>query len=314
MDDGGSPYIGLSIVLLIIVSGALLWIWRQKAMAAKRKKLTEEGIMSMVNEGNEQGVVLDSEAEMIHNIFAYSDKEAKDIMTHRKNIIALDGMMTLLEAINFITESANSRFPVYIENIDNIIGVLHIKEILKVCAHQEYYDRPIKEIRDLIRKADFIPETRNIHVLFQEMQSQKNHMVIVVDEYGQTAGIVALEDILEEIVGNIFDEHDEYEEMILKQPDGSFLMNGLADFEDVEKALFISSENKDDYETLNGFLISKIDRIPDENDRIEIKAHGYCFKILAVENKIIQKVSVTKMPIGEEEEDSACQKREIMIE
>ena len=256
--------------------------------------LTEEEIMSMVNEGHEQGVLLASEAEMIHNIFEFGDKEARDIMTHRKHVIALDGNMTFAEAMDFMTERANSRFPVYIDDIDNMIGVLHIKEPLKISTQQERYGQKIKDIRDLVRKVDFIPETRNINTLFTEMQAKKNHMVIVVDEYGQTAGIVAMEDILEEIVGNILDEHDEYEEMIKRQTDGSFLINGMADFEDVEKALGISSAEEDAYETLNGFLISKIDRIPEENDRIEVESHGYRFKILAVENKMIQKVSVVR--------------------
>ena len=256
--------------------------------------LTEEEIMSMVNEGHEQGVLLASEAEMIHNIFEFGDKEARDIMTHRKHVIALDGNMTFAEAMDFMTERANSRFPVYIDDIDNMIGVLHIKEALQISTQQERYGQKIKDIRDLVRKVDFIPETRNINTLFTEMQAKKNHMVIVVDEYGQTAGIVAMEDILEEIVGNILDEHDEYEEMIKRQTDGSFLINGMADFEDVEKALGISSAEEDAYETLNGFLISKIDRIPEENDRIEVESHGYRFKILAVENKMIQKVSVVR--------------------
>ena len=277
---------------------------------------TEEEIMSMVNEGHERGVILASEAEMITNIFEFDDKEAKDIMTHRKNIVALDGDMTFAEALEYIKESGNSRFPVYIDDIDNIIGVLHIKEALRICIHQEFYDRQLRTIRDLVRKVDFIPETRNINTLFKEMQSKKTHMVIVVDEYGQTAGIVAMEDILEEIVGNILDEHDEYEEMIRKQTDGSFLMNGMADFEDVAKVLEFPEEEENVYETLNGFLIAQIDKIPDEDDCIEVKCHGYCFKILAVENKIIKKASVTRILESEENDgtDSSCQKPEIMIE
>ena len=270
--------------------------------------VTEEEIISMVNEGHEQGVLLASEAEMINNIFEFGDKEAKDIMTHRKNIKSLEGEMTFAKAMDFMTESGNSRFPVYTDDIDNIIGVLHIKEALQICTDQNYYDRPIQEIPNLVRKVDFIPETRNINILFKEMQAKKSHMVIVVDEYGQTSGIVAMEDILEEIVGNILDEHDDYEEMILKQTNGSFVMNGMADFEDVAKALGLEeTEEEDAYETLNGFLISKIDKIPEDDDRIEVIAHGYCFKILAVENKIIQKVLVT------EAEDSPCQNLERMV-
>lgn len=279
--------------------------------------VTEEEIISMVNEGHEQGVLLASEAEMIHNIFEFGDKEAKDIMTHRKNIIALEGNMTFAEALDVMMDSKNSRYPVYIDDIDNIIGVLHIKEAMPICIHQEYYDQPISQIRDLIRKVDFIPETRNINTLFKEMQSEKSHMVIVVDEYGQTAGIVAMEDILEEIVGNILDEHDEDEEMIQKQFDGSYIMNGMTDFEDVAKILDIPVLEDDTYETLNGFLISQIDKIPSDDDKISVNVCGYCFKVITVENKIIQKVSVTKIPESKEAEesaDSSCQKPEIMIE
>lgn len=278
---------------------------------------TEEDIISMVNEGHERGVILASEAEMIHNIFEFDDKEAKDIMTHRKNITALDGELLFEEAMEFMKESSNSRFPVYIGDIDNIIGVLHIKEALRICTHREYYRMPVNQIPDLIRKVDFIPETRNINTLFKEMQSEQTHMVIVVDEYGQTAGIVAMEDILEEIVGNILDEHDdECEEMIRRQQDGSFLLNGMADFGDVAKALAFEAGEDETYETLNGFLVAKIDKIPDENDRIEVRAHGYCFKILAVEHKIIKKARAARIleEEGDVPADSSCQNAEIMVE
>lgn len=293
MDDGASPQIGL-IVLCVLAVVILVYLFWKKLTAAGKEDVTEEEIISMVNEGHEQGVLEASEAEMIHNIFEFDDKEAKDIMTHRKHIIALDGNMTFSEALEFIKKHANSRFPVYIDNIDNIIGVLHIKEALLICTEQEYYDKPICEIQNLVRKIEFIPETRNINTLFKEMQKEKSHMVIVVDEYGQTAGIVAMEDIIEEIVGNILDEHDKDEDMMKKQPDGSFLMHGMADFEDVVKILDIEISEEDNFDTLNGFLISRIDKIPEENERFEISAYGYCFKVLLIKNKMIQKVRVTK--------------------
>lgn len=309
MEDGGSPGTGLLILLLLAIALPALYLaYKFRSRWFFRKEdLTEEEIMTLVNEGHEQGVLLASEAEMIHNIFEFGDKEAKDIMTHRKNMIALNGEMTFGEAMKFITESANSRFPVYINDIDNIIGVLHIKEVLKLCTNPDCYDRPIRTIPGLIRKVDVIPETRNINALFKEMQSRKSHMVIVVDEYGQTAGIVAMEDILEEIVGNILDEHDEYEETIQKQYDGSFIIDGMADFEEVAKTLGISTEESDEYETLNGFLISRIDKIPKDSDRMEVLSHGFCFKILSVENKIIQKVSVRRLT------DTPCQDPEKII-
>lgn len=265
--------------------------------------VTEEEIISMVNEGHEQGVLLASEAEMIHNIFEFGDKEAKDIMIHRKNIIALDGTKTFRQTLEFIKDNNYSRFPVYLDSIDNIIGVLHIKEILSLSLDSAVYEMQIKDIKDIIREVDVIPETRNINTLFAMMQTAKSHMVIVVDEYGQTAGIVAMEDILEEIVGNIEDEHDEEERTIEKQADGSYFMSGLASFEEVVEELGMEQTAEEDFETLNGFLISLIGKIPSDNEVFSTTAHGYLFEILSVENKIVQKVKVVKIP--EENEDAS---------
>lgn len=281
--------------------------------------VTEEEIISMVNEGHEQGVLLASEAEMIHNIFEFGDKEAKDIMTHRKNIIAINGELPFIDAISFLKENNYSRFPVYLDSIDNIIGVLHIKEALALSQEHELFDWQIKDIEGLVREVDVIPETRNINTLFTMMQTAKSHMVIVVDEYGQTAGIVAMEDILEEIVGNIEDEHDEEEQMIVRLADGSFRMDGMAEFSDVMEELGIEQEAEDenDFETLNGFLISLIDKIPNDDEVFSTTAYGYLFEILSVKNKIIRTVRVTKLPedvkIEGAEEENACQQEETVV-
>ena len=257
--------------------------------------------MSMVNEGHEQGVLLASEAEMITNIFEFGDKQASDIMTHRKNIVAVDGAWTLKEAVDFILTQSNSRFPVYDKDIDNIIGILHFRDAM-VYYEENDTNQPVGEIKELLRDARFIPETRNINLLFKEMQSQKIHMAVVVDEYGQTAGLVAMEDILEEIVGNIFDEYDEEEELITKQEDGSFLIGGMAELDDVWKMLSLDTEEEEeDYDTLNGFLIYKLDRIPQDGETAEISYKGYLFSVLRVENKTIQQIRVTKLEENPEE-------------
>lgn len=255
--------------------------------------VTEEEIISMVKEGHEQGVLQESEAEMIHNIFAFDDKEAKDIMTHRKHVSAIDGKMQLKNVLEFILEGNNSRFPVYQEDIDNIIGIIHIRDVMIESRKGTYLEWAVKDIPGLVREAVFIPETRNINDLFKGMQSQKNHMVIVVDEYGQTAGIVAMEDILEEIVGNIFDEYDKEETMILSQPDGSYIMSGMAPFDEVCDTLQIVLEDAE-YETLNGFLTSLIGKIPGEQEQFELDSSGYHFQVLSVRDKIIHTVKVTK--------------------
>lgn len=287
MDDGGSPH--------NVKKG-----WKRffkKAPFDNTDDVTEEGIISMVKEGHEQGVILASEAEMIHNIFEFSDKDAKDIMTHRKHIAALDGRMSFREMLQFVEDNNYSRYPVFIGDIDNIIGVVHIKDILNLILKQEIMDTPIQELEGLFHELSFIPETRNINNLFKGMQQKKTHMVIVVDEYGQTSGLVTMEDIIEEIMGNIQDEHDEEEPVITRQNDGSFLMDGMAPIHEVCEQLDISEEELEEleeYDTLNGFLIAMIDRIPSEGEKIHLEAYGYDFDILQIENRMIKNVKVSK--------------------
>ena len=255
--------------------------------------VTEEEIKSMVNEGHEQGVLLASEAEMINNIFEFGDKEAKDIMTHRKNLIVIDGNLSYNDAVSFIIENSKSRYPVYLDDIDNIIGVLHIKDAFAFAQKNEVFRTSIKDIPNLIREVDFVPETLNIHTLFKMMQAKKSHMVIVVDEYGQTSGAVAMEDILEEIVSNIEDEHDEEETLIRQNPDGSYLMNGLASMPEVIELLGLPVD-EDAFETLNGFLVSLLEKIPNDGETAQINMYGYDFNVLKVEDKMIREVLVRK--------------------
>ncbi len=257
--------------------------------------VTEEEIINMVNEGHEQGVIQASEAEMISNIFEFGDKEAQDIMTNRKSIVAIDADMTLKDAITFMMEGNNSRYPVYEENIDHIIGILHLKDALRYHADAGNYGTPLKNLEGLMREPVFIPRTRNIDELFREMQAGKQQMVVVVDEYGQTDGLVAMEDILEEIVGNILDEYDEISEHIEEKGNDEYVMEGMTPLEELEERFGISFEDET-FETLNGFLISRLDRIPEPDEQFDVDYCGYNFKILAVENKMIQSVLVTKLP------------------
>lgn len=261
--------------------------------AARAEDITEEELVSMVNESHEQGVLEANEAEMITNIFEFDDKQAADIMTHRKAIDAIDMDMTLAEAIRFIADSTNSRFPVYRDDIDDIVGVILIKDALSFFLKGTYNDTPISEIPGLLRKCSFIPETRRINTLFKNMQSQKIHMVIVVDEYGQTVGLITMEDILEEIVGNIEDEFDEEEVLIRKIPDG-FILDGLASLEEVCETLSIP-QPEEEFETINGLLISLLDRIPEEKEKPVVEYAGWQFRVLLVDNKMIKTVKAVKI-------------------
>lgn len=265
--------------------------------------VTEEEIISMVNEGHEQGVLLASEAEMITNIFEYGDKEAKDIMTHRNQIIAIDGDTPLKEAIRFMLSEKNSRYPVYEENIDHVIGILHLKDAMRIHDKDARINIPIRKIKGLLREVKVIPETRNIDALFKMMQSSKTQMVIVIDEYGQTEGLIAMEDILEEIVGNILDEYDEDEKYIEQKSEDEYVIEGKTPLKELEEKLGISFD-EEEFETLNGFLISKLDRIPEEDEEFSVDVEGYNFKILSVENKMIASVLVTKLPEKEDCEEN----------
>ena len=263
-------------------------------------EVTEDEIISMVNEGHEQGVLDAREAEMIQNIFEMDDKKAGDIMIHRKNIIGIDGAQDLDAALAFMVEQPLSRFPVYLENIDNIIGILHFKDAMKFHTMGKYDNWLIKDIPELIREAKFIPETRGINLLFRGMQSEKIQMVIVADEYGQTAGLVTMEDILEEIVGNIQDEYDKDVEFIRRDGNGDLLMDGMTPLADVEETLGVSFDET--YDTLNGLLISRLDRIPEDGEKAEITENGYLFQIIEVKNKMIRLVKITKLQQEEKEQ------------
>lgn len=265
--------------------------------------VTEEEIIHMVNEGHEQGLIEAGEAEMISNILEFHDLEAQDIMTHRNNIIALEAGTTLAETVDFVLDGKHSRYLVYEENVDRVRGILHLKDVFRFYREPSNGECAIGEMEELIREAEFIPLTKNIHDLFKEMQSGKLQMVIVVDEYGQTAGLVTMEDILEEIVGNIMDEYDVEEDYIEEKGQDEYLIEGKTPLEELEERFNISFD-EDDFETLNGFMISKLDRIPNENEQFEVVVDGYLFQIQSVKNKMIHSVLVKKVQASSDSENT----------
>ena len=267
----------------------------------------EEEIINMLQEGHEQGLIEESEAQMISNIFSYGEKEAQDIMTHRNQMIAIDGDMTLDETTAFMLNGNNSRCPVYDENIDNIIGILHFKDVIRYQnANRDLGDKAIKNLNGLLREASYVPMTRNIDEIFQEMQKKKLQMVIVVDEYGQTGGLIAMEDILEEIVGNIMDEYDEDKKYIEEKGTDQYIIDGTTPLEELTERFGIPFEDES-FETVNGFLISRLDRIPEPDENFDVDYEGYNFKILKVERKMITLVLVTKLAESKTDENGESQ-------
>ena len=261
--------------------------------------VTEEEIIMMVSEGHEQGVLEADEAEMINNIFEFGEKSVAEIMTHRKDVIGVDVTTGMEDAARMMLSENFSRYPVYEEDIENIIGVLNIKDTMRAIMLNDTKDA---SIRSIMRQPYYVPDSKNIDDLFREMQQKKIQMAIVIDEYGQTAGIVAMEDILEEIVGNIQDEYDEDERLIVENSEGIWTMSGLAPLDEVGEVLGLDFEACD-FDTLNGLIISELEHIPAEDEHDSILYENYSFDVMQVKNNMIQEVKVTKLEIPEEDEE-----------
>ncbi len=258
-----------------------------------KEDLIEDEIKSMVDEGQDAGSIEETEAKMIHNIFELDDKVVRDIMTNREHISGFEASLSLDEVIEKMLNGNNSRYPVYEENIDNIIGILHFKDAVKAAANEALKSKPVGEIDNLLKDALFIPETKKIDSLFRIMQGRKMHMVIVIDEYGQTAGLVTMEDILEEIVGNILDEHDADEINIRKINHNTFVMSGLTTLDEAGERLQIEFP-EEGVKTLNGFLTSILGHVPKSGEIFETEYGGYQFHVVSIRNHVIQQVRVRK--------------------
>ncbi|MBR1865860.1 MAG: HlyC/CorC family transporter [Lachnospiraceae bacterium] len=251
----------------------------------------EEEILSIIEEGHEQGVIRQDEAELISNVFEFGDKEVRDVMTPRQKITGIEENTDVKDALDIMLQNSYSRYPIYEEDVDNIVGILHIKE-----AVAAYLEDSSQTVGTLVRRPFYIHPTQKISKLFNEMQANKLHMVIVVDEYGQTEGIVAMEDILEVIVGDILDEHDEEEDDILKiATEDGYIVKGSTKLEELED-LFGIEFPEEDIDTVNGFMLYEYGRLPKEKDTIEIPYEGFLFEALEREERMIKKVRIRKIP------------------
>ena len=257
----------------------------------KRKEDTvEEEILSMVEEGHEQGIIHEDEAEMISNILDFNDKKVRDIMTSRNRIFAVEKTKRVGECLQECLQSGYSRYPVYEEDVDNIIGVLHLKDMVEA-----YLKSNVIAVSSIIDSPMFVHPTYDISKLLKKMQKEKTHMAIVVDEYGQTDGLVTLEDIIEEIVGNIQDEHDNEEKEARRTLDDGYIVDGLISLNDLEDLYDDLEFPESDIETLNGFMLYKYGHLPeDDQQNIKIDYGGYTFETLEIKDRIIQSVKIKK--------------------
>lgn len=252
------------------------------------EKVSEEEIRTMIDLGQENGVFNETEKEMINGIFEFDDTLAKEVMTPRTNVFAVDINEQNSSIISEILEEKYSRVPVYENDIDNIIGILFIKDLfgqlLRTSADKI-------EIRKLLRPAYFVPENKKIDILFKELQNSKNHMAILIDEYGGFSGITTIEDLIEEIMGNIFDEYDEYEQDFRKIDSGTYIVSGSLSIDKVNELLNLNlqSENSD---TIGGFVVDLLGSIPRDDEENTIEYENITFKIEKVNEKRIEELKI----------------------
>ena len=260
--------------------------------------VTEEEIKMMVDEGEEKGTRQEEEKELINNVFEFNDTVASEIMTHRTDMFAIDVNSDIVDELNELDEYKYSRIPVYEETIDNIVGVLYVKDLLKAFATKKQV-----KIKALLRKAYFVPESKPINEIFKDLQMNQKHIAIVVDEYGGTAGLITMEDILEELVGNIFDEYDDEKADYQKIDENTYLISGSVSLHELKKILNVEVP-EGDYDTLSGYLLELLGKLPeDENDTI-IETEAVTYKIEDYEDKRIMWVKACKNNIKKEDEEN----------
>ena len=255
---------------------------------AEEEVVTEEEIKMMIDQGEEKGTIEKGERQLLNNVFEFNDIIVSEVMTPRTDIYAIDIKDNVKELLDEMDEFKYSRIPVYEENIDNIKGILFIKDIIKPLKNNEQID-----FKKIMREPYFVPESKDIDELFKEMQQNKVQMAIAIDEYGGTAGLITMEDIIEELVGNILDEYDEEDPDIKKIDDNTFILSGTLTSYEIKK-LFNVEIPEGDYETLSGYLLDRLGRIPDENEHPVIEDDNLTYKVEEMEDKRIKYVKVCK--------------------
>lgn len=259
----------------------------------KETNVTEEEIRMMVDVGSEEGSIEDAEKQMIQNIFEFNDKDVVEIMTHRKKIVSLPIDATYEEVMDVARNEKYTRIPVYKETIDEIVGILHIKDLLGLTKEETEHGK--FSLEKIMREPLFVHETKKISSLFHEMKKGHMQLAVIVDEYGGTMGIATIEDMLEEIVGNITDEFDDEEQQLLKMNDGGFLVSGDMTLSDLEDQIGVELDSED-YDTIAGLALGLIDRVPEHGETPEVQYKNVKIKVVQVEENWISKLLLHVIP------------------
>lgn len=288
----------------ISLLGNIILLLRQPVRRLLRRggDVSEDNIMAMVEEGEESGAIQSNEKELIENVFEFDNMTAWDVMVHRTDMVSLAVDADEDTVVKAIHQSGLSRFPVYQDDVDDILGVLSTRDYLL-----NFRLPQPKPMRDLLRPGYFVPETVPADRLFRDMQSKKIHMALVVDEYGGTSGLVTLEDLLEELVGKIYDEFDPQEEQdIIRLEDGRWRVSGSADLEELAATVGIDLPQEDDrdYDTLGGLVFSQLPVIPEDGSRPVVEALGLRIRVEELCDRRVEWALVEKIasPGGSEKE------------
>ncbi len=252
------------------------------------KEDLEQEIQELLEEGEEQGLISSQEGRMISSIFEFRDTMVYEIMTPRSDLVSVDLSLPIKDIIGIIVDKGFSRIPVYNENQDNIVGILHAKDLLGCTDCQEVQP----DLQQLIKPAYFVSENKRIDDLLRDFQTRKIHMAIVTDEFGGVRGLITLEDVLEEIVGEIDDEYDKHRHHWRKLEDGSLLIYAKADVEEVEK-LFNVTLPEGPYESVGGLVIHQLGHLPQAGESVRID--GLSFQVVSVSRRHIKTVRIRKL-------------------
>lgn len=264
------------------------------------EKVSEEEIKSLIEVGQRHGVFNETEKEMITSVLSFDNKIAREIMIPRKNVYSINIDTPLTNYLDELLEEKHSRIPVYQGDKDNIVGILYLKDFI-VEARKNGFENV--NISSIMKKPYFVLENKNIDVLFKEFQKRKIFMAILVDEYGSFVGIVTMEDIIEEVMGNIQDVYDEEDPLLEKLSEYTYLVDGFYSLNDLNTKLGLKIDN-DEFDTVSGFVIDLIGRIPEENEKLQVNYKNLSFQILSVKEKCIDKIKMTISPeIVEETSD-----------
>ena len=274
--------------LLMLAANILLKLFRQQTQVVDGS-FSEEEVMSMLEVGQESGVLKEEGRKMINSIFAFDDKLAYECMTPRTDVFMIDIDDPIEEYLDDLMALRYSRIPVYRDDSDNIIGILNVKDYFRQAREDSF---ETVEIEPILRKAYFVPETKNIDSLFFELQKLKQQIAILIDEYGGFSGIVTMEDIIEQVMGDIDDEYDEEEEIIDKVDENIYLVDGDVNLDDLNEEQGVNLESETS-ETIGGFIIDMLGEIPDESDVGRIVTYkNYELKIMAVQDRRIERVKI----------------------